>query len=138
MRPQYLLDTNICVFYLRGRYAVNKAIDKVGWGSCAISEITALELKIGAELSEQRDGVSRMNSLNRFLDAIKVVPISNALDLAAKEKVRLRLNGTPIDDDFDLLIGCTAIANNMIVVTENIKDFKNINGIRLENWIVRS
>ena len=137
MKPQYLLDTNICVFLLRGRYRVNVAIDKVGWSRCAISEITALELKIGAELAEQRDGLNRVEDLNRFLMAINIVPISNTLDLAAKEKVRLRLNGTPLDDDFDLLIGCTAITNEMVLVTENIKDFKNLHGIRLENWIER-
>ena len=42
-----------------------------------------------------------------------------------------------IDDDFDLLIGCTAIVNGMMMVTENIKDFKNLKGIQLENWIAR-
>ena len=138
MRTQYLLDTNICAFLLRGKYHVNEAINKVGLENCFISEITALELKIGAELSAQRDGVNRMDSLNRFLDAINILPISNALDMAAKEKVRLRLNGTPLDDDFDLLIGCTAIVNDMVLVTENVKDFKNLQDIQMENWIRRN
>lgn len=35
------------------------------------------------------------------------------------------------------LIGCTAIHNNMVMVTENIKDFKNLKNIKLENWFVR-
>ena len=61
------------------------------------------------------------------------MPISSALDLAAKEKIRLRLAGTPCDDNFDLLIGCTAITNNMVMVTDNIKDFKNFSGIKIEN-----
>lgn len=39
--------------------------------------------------------------------------------------------------DFDLLIGCTAIENSLIMVTENITEFKRIADIRLENWIVR-
>lgn len=134
---KYLLDTNVCVFYLRGRYHIDNAIDKVGWKQCAISEITALELKIGSELSMQRDGINRMEGLNLFLNAITTIPISNALNLAAKEKVRLRLSGTPLDDDFDLLIGCTSIIENRVLVTENIKDFKNIQGIQIENWIKR-
>ena len=137
MSAIYLLDTNICVFFLRGKYDVNKAIDKVGWESCAISEITALELKIGAELSKQRDNINRTDSLNRFLDAIEIIPITDALDMAAEEKVRLRLCGTPLDDDFDLLIGCTALSKGMTMVTENIKDFKRLKGIKIENWIVR-
>lgn len=65
------------------------------------------------------------------------LPIIDVLDLYAKEKVRLRLAGTPADDNFDLLIGCTAVKYGMIMVTENIKDFKNIQGIQLQNWIQR-
>lgn len=69
--------------------------------------------------------------------SIHVLPISETLDLFAKEKARLRLAGTPADDNFDLLIGCTAIVYDMVMVTENIHDFKNFSGIRLENWIKR-
>ena len=57
--------------------------------------------------------------------------------MAAEEKVRLRLCGTPLDDDFDLLIGCTALSKGMTMVTENLKDFKRLKGIKIENWIVR-
>ena len=46
----YVLDTNVCAFFLRGRYDVDKSINKVGWENCYISEVTALELKIGVEL----------------------------------------------------------------------------------------
>jgi tRNA(fMet)-specific endonuclease VapC len=53
--------------------------------------------------------------------------------LYAKEKARLRKAGTPIDD-FDLLIGVTSVAHNMIMVTNNTKEFKRINGIDLEDW----
>ena len=66
-----------------------------------------------------------------------MISITGALDLFASEKVRLRMLGTPAEDNFDLLIGCTAIAHNMIMVTENVKDFKNFSNIRLENWINR-
>ncbi|MBO4752936.1 MAG: PIN domain-containing protein [Bacteroidales bacterium] len=134
---QYLLDTNICVFLLRGKYDVNKAIARVGSNNCHISELTAMELKYGAELLFQRDGIDQRDQLNEMLNSVDVLPIDNAIDMAASEKARLRLKGTPIDDDFDLLIGCTAVANDMTMVTENTKDFKNLTGIKLENWITR-
>ncbi len=54
-----------------------------------------------------------------------------------QRKLASVMAGTPADDDFDLLIGCTAIANDLIMVTENIKDFKNFSNIKLENWIKR-
>lgn len=135
---QYLLDTNICIFYLRGRYNIDQRIDKVGWENCYISEITELELKMGVELSMQRDGTDRSERLNLFLADINILPINTAIDLAALEKIRLRLAGTPCDDNFDLLIACTAIANDIICVTDNTKDFHRFRGIRLENWVVRS
>ena len=102
----YVLDTNVCAFFLRGRFEVDKAIDKVGWDNCYISEITALELKFGVELLFQRDGVDKSEELNQFLDAIKILPVSDAISIAAKEKIRLRLAGTPCEDNFDLLIAC--------------------------------
>ena len=51
---KYLLDTNICVFLLRGKYHVDEVINKHGLANCAISEITLAELKYGAELGRQK------------------------------------------------------------------------------------
>ena len=136
--PAYLLDTNICIFYLRGKYNIDQLVDKVGWNNCYISEITELELKMGAELAKRKSGLDRSKQLIQFLDDIKVLPINSAIDIAAEEKVRLRLEGTPCDDNFDLLIACTAIANNMICVTDNMKDFHRFRNIIIENWVVRS
>ena len=135
---QYLLDTNICVFYLRGKFDVDQRMDLVGWENCFISEITMLELKMGAELSMRKDGIDRSKRLNEFLSDIQILPINDAIDLAAREKVRLRLSGTPCDDNFDLLIACTAIANDLVCVTDNTKDFHRFQNIKLENWIIRS
>lgn len=133
----YVLDTNICAFYLRGKFDVDKAIDRVGWDNCYISEVTELELKFGVELLLQREGVDKSAELNRFLNAIRILPIADAVNLAAKEKIRLRLAGTPCDDNFDLLIGCTAIVYDFVCVTDNTKHFENFMNIRLANWINR-
>lgn len=65
------------------------------------------------------------------------VPISSALDFFVEEKCRLQFAGTPQANNFDLLIACTAVVNDMVMVTDNIKDFKNVRGIKIENWIVR-
>lgn len=134
---KYLLDTNICIFLLRGKYNVDKKMDEVGLENCYISEITVAELKYGAELGNRQGLVRRMQSLDEFIASVHVLPISETLDLFAKEKARLRLAGTPADDNFDLLIGCTAIVYDLVMVTENLQDFKNFSGIRLENWIRR-
>jgi tRNA(fMet)-specific endonuclease VapC len=56
--------------------------------------------------------------------------------LYAKEKARLKKSGI-ILDDFDILIGSTAIANNLILVTDNKKHLSRLSNIKIENWIKR-
>jgi tRNA(fMet)-specific endonuclease VapC len=129
---KYLLDTDISVFYLRGKYNINQKLKEIiGYDNCFISEITLAELKYGAELSEKVD--ENLNFVNEFANKIGILPIFNSLDLYAKEKARLRKAGNIIDD-FDLLIGCSAIKNNMILVTNNENHFERINNINIENW----
>lgn len=137
MKRQYLLDTNICIFWLRGKNDIDKKIDVVGFDNCAISEITLAELKVGAILGRKL-GHKSSHGVDELLSKVKVIPITGSIDLFAEEKVRLRTAGTPLDDNFDLFIGCTAVTNKMVMVTENIKDFKNIKNIKIENWIERN
>lgn len=41
-------------------------------------------------------------------------------------------------DEFDLIIGITAIENNLTLITDNVKDFKNLVGLKIENWFKRN
>ncbi len=126
-----MLDTNVCVFLFKGKYQIDKKIDKVGLINCFISEITLAELKYGAEYSQNPQ---RHHSIvNEFSRKVQLLPIYNVLDEYAKEKARLRRLGTPIDD-FDILIGVTGKVNNLVVVTNNTKHFQRIDGISLEDW----
>jgi tRNA(fMet)-specific endonuclease VapC len=130
---KYLLDTNICVFNLRGKYNLDEKLKTVeGLHSCCISEITIAELKYGAECS---DNITKnMQLIDNFLTRVGIVPINTCIGLFAKEKARLKKIGAMIDD-FDLLIGCSAVANNLIMVTDNKKHFNRIEKITIENWI---
>ena len=128
---KYLLDTNICIYYLKGLYDLKDKILEVNINNCYISEITLAELKFGAENSKKVEENNKV--ILRFAERINIVPVFNALNIYAKEKVRLRRIGKPVDD-FDLLIGATAIANNLILVTNNVKDFRNLKNIKIENW----
>ena len=127
---RYLLDTNICVFYLRGKHQ----FAEVHWReNCCISEITVLELRYGAENSNNPQ--RHHQAVDVFLRDLSVMPIAKAIDIYAKEKVRLRKIGMPLHDEFDLIIGATAIASDLILVTDNEKHFKNFDGIKIENWM---
>ena len=136
---RYLLDTNICIAILRKDPNVAKAISQIDFSQCYISEITVIELKVGVALGKAKATKGKYvdQYVDSFIDYLTVVPISTSIDFFAEEKVRLQLAGTPVHNNFDLLIGCTAVTNNLIMVTDNIKDFKNIKGIKIENWIER-
>jgi tRNA(fMet)-specific endonuclease VapC len=116
---------------MKGRFDLNKKFDAVPADACFISEITLAELKFGVENSEKPE--KNRIALADFLTGITVLPIFHSLDLYAKEKARLRKAGTPIDD-FDLLIGVTAVTHGLTMVTNNTDHFKRINGIELEDW----
>jgi tRNA(fMet)-specific endonuclease VapC len=128
---KFLIDTNTCIYYIKGKFGLKGKFEQADPDNCFISEITLAELKFGVENSEKKD--KNQKALDNFLAGVKIVPIFHSLDFYAKEKSRLRKAGTPIDD-FDLLIGATAVTHNLTLVTNNTDHFKRINGIALENW----
>lgn len=131
---KYLLDTNICIHLFRGKFNLIEKFNEINLDDCAISEITLAELMFGAENSSNPK--KNFKIIDSFSEQIKILPIFNSVQIYASEKVRLRKKGKIISD-FDLLIGATAIANELIMVTENLKEFERINGIEIENWVQR-
>ncbi|KAA8481542.1 tRNA(fMet)-specific endonuclease VapC [Arcticibacter tournemirensis] len=130
---KYLLDTNICIYFLKGLYDIHSRIEKEGIGNCYISEITVAELKYGAENSKTERKTENRRVVAEFIQMFTILPIFNSLDIYASEKARLRKSGLPVDD-FDLLIGATSIANRMVMVTNNYNHFERIKDIKLEDW----
>ncbi len=130
----YLLDTNICIHFFRGKYNLLNKFNEVGFENCAISEITLAELVFGAENSSNPQKNHKI--LEQFIENITIIPIFDSIKKYGTEKVRLRKQGVMISD-FDLLIGCTAVEKNMIMVSENTSEFIRIKDIRLENWVTR-
>lgn len=128
---KYLLDTNICIYHIKGQFDIDKKIAGVGIENCFLSEINIAELKFGVENSEQKE--RNREKVEKFIKLFQIVPISSCLDVYAKEKARLKKQGNLIDD-FDLLIGCCAVANDLILVTRNVKHFKRLSSIKIENW----
>ena len=135
MKNKYLLDTSIIAFLFRKAYNIGNRLRELDSDQCFVSEITIAELTYDAyhsdRVSENLMMVDRLESL------VDILPISSAIDEYGKQKDILVKSGRMIDD-FDLLIGCTAVANGMIMVTDNTKHFSRIHGIQLENWVDRS
>lgn len=133
---KYLLDTNICIHFLRGQFDIDKKLKSIKLKNCYISEISVLELRYGAEKSD--DKVKSHKAVDLFLKGIVIIPIYGSILKFAEEKVRLIRLGKPQNDNFDLLIGVTAIQNKLILVTENTKDFERLQNIQIENWVTRN
>ena len=131
----YLLDTNICVFFLRGKMDLDETMKEKGRENCYISEVTVFELRFGAENSD--DIEKSHKAVDDFINGLSIIPIYGCIRRYAKEKVRLRKIGRPMHDEFDLLIGVTSVENKLTLVTDNSKHFQSIEDIKIENWFKR-
>lgn len=129
---KYLLDTNICIYFLKGQFNLHQKIEAVGIENCFVSEITIAELKYGVENSKQIS--KNRETLNKFQNNFTILPVFASLDIYAIEKARLKKKGK-ILDDFDLLIGATAISNDLTLATRNVSDFVRLEGIEIDNWV---
>lgn len=105
---QYLLDTDICIYFLKGKYGLVQKIEEVGIENCFVSEITIAELLFGAENSQNFE--KHIAEVEKFENDFQIIPVYDALRIYAKEKVRLKRAGNLVAE-FDLLIGSTALAH---------------------------
>jgi tRNA(fMet)-specific endonuclease VapC len=132
----YLLDTDICVFLMKGKSAVKAKVDEAGIQNCFISEITVFELWYGIEKSESSWMLSNTLKTNEFLQAFstRLIPISGTSRLFGLHKTRLRKLGHPVGD-FDILIACTALSYDLTMVTANKRHFADYPNLLVENWM---
>ena len=134
---RYMLDTNICIFAIRGArkngniyQGVYEKIKKQD--DIAISSIVLAELMHGVELSESAD--ENRLALADFLCGIEVLPFTEeAAQEYGKIRADLQKRGLLIGA-FDMLIAAHAKSLNAILVTNNAKDFERIQGLSFEDW----
>jgi tRNA(fMet)-specific endonuclease VapC len=128
----YLLDTDTCIYWLKGVQSVREHLEAVGIDMIAISTITVGELYFGAYNSVKV--AENLTRAETFVKQIAVLPLSDAaLKTFGQIKADLRKQGQVVAD-FDLLIASTALAEPWILVTNNTRHYARIPGLRLENW----
>jgi len=81
---QYLLDTNICIFYMKGLYDLKNKFQSAGFENCFISEITLAELKFGVENSQAKE--KNTIALTNFLSSVIIIPIFHPSIYMQKKK----------------------------------------------------
>jgi tRNA(fMet)-specific endonuclease VapC len=130
---KYLLDTDTCVFWLRGHPPVREHLAEIDPQTVAISVVTLAELRYGAAYSARPH--DNHQAINAFIFAIPVLDlVPEAADAFGDLKSDLRRKGLLIED-MDLLIAATALAHDLTLVTNNMAHFERIPHLRLENWV---
>ena len=130
----YLLDTDICIYWLNGREEIKRKVKEVGENDLNMAIITLGELRYGAYYSERVD--RNLKRIDDFLGKIKVIPPNEArMDKFGQIKADLRRQGKLIED-LDMLIASVAIVKDCVLVTNNTNHFKRIAGLKLENWLI--
>ena len=128
----YLLDTDIVIYSLKGHSTVKKHLERNRRGAIKISIATLMELYYGAYKSQKV--ASNLGKIKRIEDAIDIIPLGrDSAEIFAMLKAELEIAGTPLDD-FDLILAACALSHDLILVTNNVKHFKRIQGLKLENW----
>lgn len=129
-----MLDTNICLYIIKKKpSAVLKKVQSKQPGQITISTITLAELEYGIARSRYPD--RNRVALLEFLFPFTILDFDQK---AAVDYGRIRLllesKGKPIGP-MDLLLAAQARSHNLILVTNNEKEFKRIDGLRIENWV---
>ncbi len=128
---KYLLDTNVCISLFRNRDNVRKHILDVGIDNCYISEITIAELFFG--LAKGADKQRLMNDISNVTKMFNILPVFPCFKEYGEIRCELEKAGNRIDQ-FDLLIGASAIHNKMTLVTANLKHFVRIKDLSVIDW----
>ena len=129
----YMLDTNICIYAIKNKpeQVLEKLKQNLSNGIC-ISAITLAELQHGVEKSMNPEKNSM--ALLQFLSILDILPFD---DLAAVEYGKicayLQKRGTPIGT-IDMLIAAHAKTENLIIVTNNVREFERVPNLKIENW----
>lgn len=127
----YCLDTDTVIEYLRNNPIVSHKVDSLSNQIC-ITPITALELSYGAYRSSQVE--RRVKEVKELLGKFKVLEMTLPVyEEFGRLKAMLTEKGEVLDN-FDLTIASLCKVNNCILVTNNLKHFSRIMGLKLESW----
>jgi tRNA(fMet)-specific endonuclease VapC len=132
----YLLDTNIVSYLVRGKNNIQDKVANIPFDELAISSITLSELLYGSAII--KDKVQSNLLINTYLNIAQELELLdfdyNSAIIFSDIKSDLKKLGKLVADT-DIQIASIAINNNLILITNNTKDFINMKNLKLDNWI---
>ena len=127
-----LLDTDACIGVLRQCPGMVQRFSQVAPPDCAVPMVTVYELFGG--LAKAQDPATERQKVERFISAIIELPLDRAgAETAANIRAELERQGTPIGP-YDFLIAGQAVAGGLTLVTNNVREFQRVSGLKLESW----
>ena len=131
---KYMLDTNIVIYLIKKQpESVLQKLQEYDPSDFCISSITLAEMEYGIAKSTSPE--KNQAALSAFLSNIDILPFD---DRAAVEygdiRASLEKKGTPIGPN-DMLIAAHARSLGLTIVTNNVKEFRRVNGLMLDNWV---
>jgi tRNA(fMet)-specific endonuclease VapC len=128
-----MLDTNICIYLIKQQpLTVIKRFLSQPVGEIGISSITAAELAYG--VSNSRHASKNSHALEQFLAPLEVAAFDQAAAWSyGRLRAQLEAKGTPIGS-MDVLIAAHALSLGVRLVSNNLREFRRVPDLRLENW----
>jgi len=128
----YLLDTDTLIYSLKGETAVMKNLRDHYHDPLKMSVITLMELYYGAHKSQKIS--SNLAKIKTLELSFEIIPISEeSAEIFGMTKAQLEKEGSSLDD-VDLMIASCALTKNLVLVTNNVRHFRRIEGLKLTNW----
>jgi len=129
----YLLDTNHCIFLINHKYPqVGRRLARQKVGAVAVSTITTAELWHGVENRARKE--QNQAALGKFLLPLEVLPFDEkAAQAYGNIRCQLERMGKVIGA-MDLLIAAHAVSSGAVLVSQNLREFQRVPGLKLEDW----
>jgi tRNA(fMet)-specific endonuclease VapC len=129
---RFMLDTNICIFTIKNKPQVVRRIFERYSGQMCVSTVTLMELMYGAEKSA--DPKRNIEVIDGFVARLAVLDYGHESAChSAQLRAELACVGTPIGP-YDLMIAGHARSRGLILVTNNVREFARVDGLRIEDW----
>ncbi len=130
----YFLDANIIIYFLNNKYPTIKLrLEDLAPKQVTVPAIVKAELLYGAYKSNHRQRNEKV--VRKFLEVFQIAPFhSSAAESYATLRSDLENKGNLIGPN-DMIIAATALAANATLVTNNVKEFRKVSGLKIENWV---
>jgi tRNA(fMet)-specific endonuclease VapC len=130
---KYMLDTNICIFTIKNKPQIVREAFNRHNGQLCISAVTLMELIYGAEKSAAPE--KNLAVVEGLAARLEILPFDNeAAAHTGMIRSELAKAGTPIGP-YDHMIAGHARSRGFIVVTNNLREFERVPGLRVEDWV---